>query len=93
VPTEIAEVLMKYGVAGVAALSIAGNVFLIRHILKSHKEQLKEKNEQNEKRLKEKSEQNEIMLGMLEKRVETDTKHVQAFRSLKIVIEKLIEKL
>ncbi len=88
-PIQIVELLTSYGGWGVAALSIAGNVLLLRYIKKQHAE-----------RLKEKSVDNERALSQLEKRVEVDHKHAIGYEKLTAVVKqsnelssKMLEKL
>lgn len=88
-PIKIAELLASYGGWGVAALSIVGNVILLRYIKKQH-----------ESRLKEKTVSNERSLSMLEKRVEVDHKHAEGYARLTAVVKnsnelskKVLEKL
>jgi hypothetical protein len=78
----IAKLLASYGGWGLSAVLMAVVGILARHIVK-----------QNESRLQDQKECNEIMLELVEKRVETDLKHSAAFKGLKGVVEKLIEKL
>jgi len=87
--SKIADVIGMPGLTGLLALTITGLVILALYIKKLHKE-IKDI---QEKRIADKDEQNKIMFEFIEKRVESEIKQSEAFRSLKIVIEKLIEKL
>lgn len=65
-----------------SAVLMATVAWMARHILKLHADRLADQKEVNEE-----------MLQVVEKRIEADLKHAEAFKSLKDVVSKLIEKL
>ena len=78
----IADLLQLYGGWGLSAVLMATVGALARHIMKLNAERLQDQKEVNEETLQ-----------IVEKRIEADLKHAEAFRSLKEVVSKLIEKL
>ena len=82
-PTQnIADLIATYGVAGVAALSITGNIILARLIKRLYEDRQVREQQQNEK-----------MLVVLEKRIETDVKHEQAFRNMTKAFDRLADRM
>lgn len=79
---SIADLLQLYGGWGLSAVLMVTVAAMARHILKL-----------NADRFNDQKEANEEVLQMIEKRIEADLKHASAFKSLKDVVEKLIEKL
>lgn len=79
---EIADLLKDGGPWGFSALLLAIIGFLVRHILKLVDERDSRQSEYNQK-----------MLELLEKKIETDIKHEQAFRELTKVVEKLTDRM
>lgn len=80
--TDIADLLQQYGGWGLSAILMGVVAYLHRQYAKLA-----------DSRLIEQKESNEEMLQVVEKRIEADLKHAAAFKSLKDVVEKLIEKL
>jgi len=78
----MADLLHQYGGWGLSAILMVVISFLARHILKL-----------NADRLADQKSLNEEMLQLMEKRIEADLKHASAFGALKLVVQKLIEKL
>ena len=78
----IADLLQLYGGWGLSAVLMATVGALARHIMRLNAERLQDQKEVNEETLQ-----------IVEKRIEADLKHAEAFRSLKEVVSKLIEKL
>lgn len=79
---SIAGLLQLYGAWGVSAVLMVVVWFMAKHITKLNSERLLDQKTSNEE-----------MLQLVEKRVETDLKHAEAFRSLKDIVSKLIEKM
>lgn len=82
VAKSLADVLQTYGGWGVSAILMVTVGFMARHI-----------QHLNSERLEDQKAYNEEMLQLVEKRVETDLKHAAAFRSLREVIGKLVDRL
>lgn len=80
--TGIADLLHLYGGWGLSAILMVVVVAMARHIMKLNAERLADQKTINEE-----------MLALVEKRIEADLKHAGAFRALKDVVQKLIEKL
>jgi flagellar biosynthesis/type III secretory pathway M-ring protein FliF/YscJ len=78
----LASLLQFYGGWGVSAILMVVIWFMARHIIRTNSERLRDQKTANEE-----------MLQMVEKRIEADLKHAEAFKSLKDVVAKLIEKL
>jgi hypothetical protein len=78
----IADVLQTYGGWGVSTVMMITVWIMARHIMKMNKERLDDHKAYNEE-----------MLSIVEKRVETDLKHAEAFRSLREVVSRLVDKL
>ena len=78
----IAGLLQNYGGWGLSAILMVVVAVLARHIMKL-----------NDARLSDQKECNEEMLQMVERRIEADLNHATAFKSLKEVVQKLIEKM
>lgn len=78
----MANILQTYGGWGVTAILMATVWVLARHIKRTHDERLRDQRAHNEE-----------MLRVVEKRVETDLKHAEAFRSLREIVAKLIDRL
>ncbi len=76
--TDAAKLLTEYGLAGVLALSITANIILARLVKKLFDDRQVREQKQNEK-----------MLVAMEKRVETDVKHEQAFRAMTKALDRL----
>jgi len=79
---SLANILQTYGGWGVSGVLMATVWVLARHIHKV-----------NEERLGDQRKHNEEMLHVVEKRVETDLKHAEAFKSLREIIARLIDRL
>lgn len=80
--TELSSLLQSAGGWGLSAILMGLTAFLMRHIVKL-----------NDDRDKRSTEQNDQMFAMLEKKIETDIKHEQAFNNLARTIEKLTDRL
>jgi len=80
--TSIADLLQQYGGWGLSALDTVVIIWLAKHIMKLNAERLQDQKGVNEE-----------MLRVVEKRIEADLTHANAFKSLKAVVEKLIEKM
>lgn len=80
--SSLADILQTYGGWGVSAVLMATVWVLARHIKKM-----------NEERLQDQKSHNEEMLHIVERRVETDLKHADAFKSLREIIAKLIDRI
>jgi len=80
--TNLASLLHQYGGWGLSAILMVVVGVLARHIMKLNSERLADSKESNEE-----------MLQMMERRIEADLNHASAFKSLKDVVQKLIEKL
>lgn len=79
---NVADVLQTYGGWGISAILMITVWTMARHITRL-----------NTGRLNDQKKFNEEMLHIAENRIETDLKHAEAFKSLREVILKLIEKL
>ena len=79
---SIADLLQFYGGWGLSAVLMVVVWFMAKHITKLNSERLLDQKATNEE-----------MLQLMEKRVEADLKHADAFRSLKDIVVKLIEKM
>ena len=80
--SSLASILHQYGGWGLSAILMVVVGILGRHIMKLNAERLSDQKVINEE-----------MLALVEKRIEADLKHAGAFKSLKDVVSKLIEKL
>ena len=80
--TNLAGLLHQYGGWGLSAILMVVVGILARHIMKLNAERLSDQKVINEE-----------MLQLVEKRIEADLNHAGAFKALKDVVQKLIEKL
>lgn len=80
--SSITELLQVYGSWGLCAILFVVIFFLARYI-----------KSMNEQRLEASQKYNEKLLNLLERRVESDVKHAQAFKNLRVVVERLISKI
>ena len=80
--TELSTLLQSAGGWGLSAILMVVIVFLVKHILKLSDDKDRRATEQNQQ-----------MLSMIEKKIETDIKHEQAFNNLAEMIEKLTDRL
>ena len=79
---DMASFLHIYGGWGLSAILMAVTGVLYRQV-----------SNLNAARISDHKEINEETLQMVEKRIEADLKHATSFKGLKVVVEKLIEKL
>lgn len=78
----IAELLQLYGGWGVSAVLIVALWAMAKHIGRMNSERLADQRKSNEE-----------MLQLMEKRIEADLRHADAFKSLREIVSKLIERM
>jgi len=78
----LAELLLAYGVWGVLSVSISGNIYLVRRLLKDLDDRQVREQQQLEK-----------ILGIFESKVETDVKHEMALQGITKAFDRLSDKL
>lgn len=79
---ELKDLLQNGGPWGIVSLLLIVIGFLVRHILKMYEDKDTRQKEENER-----------TFGMLEKKIDGENKHTQAFHELTRTVEKLIDKM